>query len=70
MKTLALSVTLLAMLAVAILVAIISWLELGDTEITTPGLLAMTAGIVLSIGVGVGLMYLVFKSERRPEANQ
>ena len=70
MKTLVLSVTLLAMLAVAILVAIISWLELGDTEITTPGLLAMTAGIVLSIGVGVGLMFLVFKSERRPDENQ
>jgi len=70
MKTLVLSVTLLAMLAVAVLVAIISWLELGDTEITTPGLLAMIAGIVLSIVVGVGLMFLVFKSERRPEENQ
>ena len=31
---------------------------------STTGILAMIAGVVLSLGLGMGLMFLVFKSER------
>ena len=34
---------------------------------STAGILAMFAGIVISLGLGIGLMFLVFKSERDDE---
>ena len=64
MKTFLLALSLIVMLALAIAGAIYVWTEMGDIEMSTPGLLAMLAGIVLSIGLGVGLMFLVFKSAR------
>ena len=64
MKTFLLAFSLIVMLALAIAGAIYVWIDMGDIEMSTPGLLAMLAGIVLSIGLGVGLMFLVFKSAR------
>lgn len=64
MKTLALAVSLFGMLALAVWGAVYVWSEIGDIEMSTTGILAMIAGVVLSLGLGMGLMFLVFKSER------
>ncbi|HCH57124.1 MAG TPA: hypothetical protein DEV64_08540 [Rhodospirillaceae bacterium] len=67
MKSFALAVSLLGMLALAVWGAVYMWTEIGDIEMSTAGILAMLAGIVLSLGLGIGLMFLVFKSERDDE---
>lgn len=67
MKSFALAVSLLGMLALAVWGAVYMWTEIGDIEMSTAGILAMFAGIVLSLGLGIGLMFLVFKSERDDE---
>ena len=67
MKSFALAVSLLGMLALAVGGAVYMWTEIGDIEMSTAGILAMLAGIVLSLGLGIGLMFLVFKSERDDE---
>lgn len=64
MKTFLLAASLFGMLALAAWGAIYVWEQMGDIEMSTGGILAMIAGIVLSLGLGMGLMYLVFKSER------
>ena len=67
MKSFALAVSLLGMLALAVSGAVYIWTEIGDIEMSTAGILAMLAGIVISLGLGIGLMSLVFKSERDDE---
>ncbi len=67
MKSFALAVSLLGMLALAVWGAVYMWTEIGDIEMSTAGILAMLAGIVISLGLGIGLMFLVFKSERDDE---
>ncbi len=56
--------TLFALLAVALLVAGLLWWRLEDVEIGWRGLLALGFGAVLSLGLGGGLMTLVFYSSR------
>ncbi|MGZ0245883.1 MAG: hypothetical protein ACKVH1_07940 [Alphaproteobacteria bacterium] len=70
MKTLLLALSLVGMLAMAIWGAVYVWSEIGDIEMSTTGILAMIAGIVLSLGLGIGLMFLVFKSERDGAGSQ
>jgi uncharacterized membrane protein HdeD (DUF308 family) len=70
MKTLLLALSLIGMLAMAIWGAVYVWSEIGDIEMSTTGILAMIAGIVLSLGLGIGLMFLVFKSERDGAGSQ
>jgi len=41
------------------------WTSIGDSEITTAGWLAMGLGVVLTLALGIGLMALVFISNRR-----
>jgi hypothetical protein len=41
------------------------WTSMGDSEISAAGWLAMGLGIVVTLGLGVGLMALVFFSNRR-----
>ncbi|MAM67706.1 MAG: hypothetical protein CMM12_03010 [Rhodospirillaceae bacterium] len=65
MKTGLLVVSLFGILALAVWGAIYVWRQIGDIEMSTTGILAMIAGIVLSLGLGMGLMFLVFHSERR-----
>ncbi|MEE2720218.1 MAG: hypothetical protein VYB45_00270 [Pseudomonadota bacterium] len=65
MKTGLLVVSLFGILALAVWGAIYVWRQIGDIEMSTNGILAMIAGIVLSLGLGMGLMFLVFHSERR-----
>jgi uncharacterized membrane protein HdeD (DUF308 family) len=67
MKTFALAASLIAMLVLAVWGAIYVWNDIGGIEMSTAGILAMIAGIVLSLGLGMGLMFLVFKSERDGE---
>ena len=67
MKSFALAVSLLGMLALAVWGAVYMWTEIGDIEMSTAGILAMLAGIVISLGLGIGMMSLVFKSERDDE---
>ncbi len=57
--------SLFGILALAVWGAIYVWRQIGDIEMSTTGILAMIAGIVLSLGLGMGLMFLVFHSERR-----
>ena len=64
MKTALLAISLLAMLGVAVWGAVYIWGQIGDIEMSLAGVVAMIAGIVLSLGLGMGLMFLVFKSER------
>ena len=65
MKTGLLVAFLFGILALAVWGAIYVWRQIGDIEMSTTGILAMIAGIVLSLGLGMGLMFLVFHSERR-----
>jgi dipeptide/tripeptide permease len=54
--------------AVVLLVGIVIagvWSGIGDSEISTAGWLAMGFGVVVTLGLGVGLMALVFISSRR-----
>jgi hypothetical protein len=64
MKTFALAASLLGMLALTVWGAVYAWREIGDIEMSLAGILAMTGGVVLSLALGIGLMFLVFKSER------
>ena len=46
-------------------VAVYLWLSLGDVEMGVAGWLAMIAGGLGTLGLGVGLMALVFYSHRK-----
>jgi hypothetical protein len=61
----ALILTLLGLLAAACGVAWYVWRELGDVAISGQGYVALTLGIVATVGLGVGLMWLVYFSHRR-----
>lgn len=58
-------VVLFGLLAAACGVAWYVWRELGDVVISTQGYLALAAGIAVTVGLGVGLMWLVYFSHRR-----
>jgi cation transporter-like permease len=57
--------SLLAMLAGAAGFAWYVWRELGDVEISLHGYIALAAGVTVTLGLGVGLMWLVYFSHRR-----
>ena len=57
-------VILLALLAAAIWYAAGIWSSLGSTHISGFGWLFMGLGVVVTIGLGAGLMALVFYSSR------
>jgi hypothetical protein len=57
--------SLLGMLAGAAGFAWYVWRELGDVEISTHGYIALAAGVTATLGLGVGLMWLVYYSNRR-----
>ncbi len=41
------------------------WIGIGDSEISVAGWLAMGLGVVATLALGIGLMALVFISNRR-----
>jgi hypothetical protein len=41
------------------------WVELGDARMSAAGWVAMAIGIVATLALGIGLMALVFISNRR-----
>lgn len=53
-----------AVVAVAVAIAL-AWNQLGASEISAKGWLAMGLGIVFTLALGIGLMTLVFVSSRR-----
>ncbi len=56
-------VALAAFLGVSLWLAIRSWVAI-DTEIGFQGYLALVLGVIGSLGLGIGLMMLVFYSAR------
>tara|TARA_R110002096_G_scaffold163918_1_gene331487 strand:+ start:1062 stop:1283 length:222 start_codon:yes stop_codon:yes gene_type:complete len=66
MKTTLLTFVVLgALLIAALAVGIYVWQSIGATEISIWGWIAMIAGSLVTLGVGGGLMALVFHSARR-----
>ena len=51
----------LSMLAVAVYL----WMSLGDVDMTPAGYVALIGGGLATLGLGVGLMALVFYSNRK-----
>src|SRR6266446_5652018 len=60
----ALALASATVLAVAVVVAGL-WSGLGDSEISLAGALAMIFGVIVALALGIGLMSLVFISNRR-----
>ncbi len=57
-------------IAVLVVVAVVGvvidlWADVGDSGISAAGWAAMTLGVLVTLGLGVGLMSLVFISSRR-----
>ena len=65
MRSATLTVIFLLVLLGAVAVALWMWNELGDVQISTPGLIALGLGAGLSFLLGAGLMALMFFSSRR-----
>lgn len=53
-----------AVVAVAAVVVIL-WNQLGASQISTAGWLAMIFGVIATLALGIGLMTLVYVSNRR-----
>jgi hypothetical protein len=58
------TVAVAAVLAVAVVIGEF-WSGAGDSEISEAGWFAMGLGIVITLALGIGLMSLVFFSDRR-----
>ena len=54
-----------AAVAVVVVVSAVNWDVLGDTGIDLNGWIALILGVLATLAVGVGLMTLVFISNRR-----
>lgn len=54
----------IVILVIGFLIATV-WTSIGDSEISPAGWLAMGLGILLTLALGIGLMALVFLSNRR-----
>ena len=59
--------TALALAVIAGIVAVVAslWNAVGDSQISPAGWLAMGLGVLLTLALGIGLMALVFISNRR-----
>ena len=65
MKILVIVVSLIGLLGLAIYAALDVWGALEGTEISTQGWIALSAGVLITFGLGAGLMFLVFYSNRQ-----
>lgn len=67
MRTLSIILPLFALLAAAVWFAASTWIHLGGDDVPPIplwGWIAIAAGVIVSIGLGVGLMALMFYSSR------
>lgn len=64
MKGLSIAVALVGLLALSIFAAYRTWSELGDVAISTDGWIALGLGVLATLILGAGLMFLVFYSSR------
>jgi len=55
----------IAVLAIVIAVIASAWSGLGDTGMSAGGWAALVLGVVVTLALGIGLMALVFISNRR-----
>lgn len=60
----AVAIAAVVVVAVAIVIGLF-WRELGASEISPAGWLALVIGVILTFALGVGLMALMFISNRR-----
>ena len=63
-RTLLLCVLLGGLLAAAAVAAVWMWERAGDAPVGIWGLVAMAAGVIASLALGIGLMRLAYRSER------
>ncbi len=63
--TWAILIVLLALLAASLLIAYLGWTHGSDTDVPPSGYVAMALGVIVSLGVGFGLMGLIFYSSRK-----
>jgi hypothetical protein len=65
-KSIWIAVTAAVAVVVVVIVAMASvWTGLGDTGISEGGWVALVLGVVFTLALGIGLMALVFISNRR-----
>ncbi len=55
----------IAVLAIVVVVIASAWSGLGDTGMSAGGWAALVLGVVVTLALGIGLMALVFISNRR-----
>ena len=55
----------LLLVVVFAVVAAVHWSGIGDAGIDTNGWIALVLGVLVTLGLGIGLMALVFISNRR-----
>ncbi len=60
----AMAIAVVVVAAVAIVIGVF-WHDLGTSEITPVGWLALVLGVIVTFALGVGLMALVFISSRQ-----
>ena len=65
MHTALVIIVLGSLLAVSIAFAVFIWNDLGDVEMSGHGIAALVLGVVVTMGLGGGLMWLVFYSARK-----
>jgi len=53
------------LVAVVVAVAVVNWTGIGDSGIDANGWIALVLGVLVTLGLGIGLMALVFISNRR-----
>ena len=53
------------LVAVVVAVAVVNWTGIGDSGIDANGWIALVLGVLATLGLGIGLMALVFISNRR-----
>lgn len=63
-RTIGVVVTLAALLVAAAAVAWWGWNQLADVEMGIHGYIALALGVLATLGLGMGLMWLVYYSDR------
>lgn len=65
MRTAMLILALFGILAIAIAAGVYLWWSMAEVDIGIHGLIALVLGAIFSLGLGGGLMALVFYSHRK-----